>query len=480
MAGTGVTLYQTTAAGNKAVIGTIDWREDVYMPSQINDNVGQIMADIRALANNIAAGFIEIGDGEGVYTAVYVAANQFQFAGVNVTAYYRVGMRVRVTAPTPGTLTGTITASAFATHTTITVAWDTGQLSNEAITSVQLGVGSGDPGTRINHNVLGRNGGLEVWQRAAGGAAAMTIPASTSTGAYTADGWCLQTGVDQVSGVSQVGGLDPGSRYSAFVQRAAGQTGTGLMIFEYPLDTDEIAPLRGSLVTLSFRAQAGANWSPAGGSLLVFLRVGSGAPAKRLTTAYASETDVIGSSAVLSTAATRFPFPSALVVPVGTTQACVQFLWTPVGTAGSADGFLIDDVKLEIGSVATPFERRPFESELLACRRHYFKTFPYGTAPAVSSAAEESFLISQVVAASTAMDGATLRLPVEMRAAPSVVLFNPGAANAQVRNFTAGADCSGSIGVGTTVGLRAYIGATAVGSGAGHKLGIHMTAEAGI
>jgi hypothetical protein len=147
MAGQGVTLYATTAGGNKAIVGTVDWREAIYMPAQINDNVAQIMADIRAMANAIANGWIEVGDGDGVYTAAYVAANQFQFSGMDVRSIYRVGMRVRVVAPTPGTISGTITAVAFTTNTVITVAWDSGAgLSNEAITSVLIGIGSGPGG----------------------------------------------------------------------------------------------------------------------------------------------------------------------------------------------------------------------------------------------------------------------------------------------------------------------------------------------
>src|SRR5580765_5039656 len=126
MAGQGVTLYASSAAGNKTIIGTIDWREAIYMPAQINDNVAQIMADIRALVNTVATGWVEFGDGDGVYTATYVSATSFQFTGINVANYYRVGMRVQVVAPTPGAITGTITASAFSTNTVITVAWDGG------------------------------------------------------------------------------------------------------------------------------------------------------------------------------------------------------------------------------------------------------------------------------------------------------------------------------------------------------------------
>lgn len=144
MAGTGVTLYATDAAGNKIAFASgIDWREDVYMPAQVNDNVAQIMADIRALVNSIGTGFVEVGDTNGAYTAYYNAANQFRIEGADVTGYYYLGRRIYVQQPS-GNLIGTVTAVAYtAPNTHVTVAWDSGSLVSEAITAVLIGIGSG-------------------------------------------------------------------------------------------------------------------------------------------------------------------------------------------------------------------------------------------------------------------------------------------------------------------------------------------------
>jgi hypothetical protein len=45
-----------------------------------------------------------------------------------------------------------------------------------------------------------------------------------------------------------------------------------------------------------------------------------------------------------------------------------------VGTNGAT--FFITGVQLEVGTVATPFERRPFGTELALCQRYYYKLFP--------------------------------------------------------------------------------------------------------
>lgn len=42
--------------------------------------------------------------------------------------------------------------------------------------------------------------------------------------------------------------------------------------------------------------------------------------------------------------------------------------------------FYITGVQLETGSVATPFERRPFGTELMLCQRYYEKSYDYATA----------------------------------------------------------------------------------------------------
>jgi len=96
-------------------------------------------------------------------------------------------------------------------------------------------------------------------------------------------------------------------------------------------------------------------------------------------------------------------------------------------------------VQFEVGSAATPFEHRA--NELALCQRYYCKSFPQGTAPAQNTATGS-------ILRSLANDSGRFEIPfftpVTMRAAPSVTLFNPFAANGNVFNADNGTDTPGS------------------------------------
>ena len=145
-----------------------------------------------------------------------------------------------------------------------------------------------------------------------------------------------------------------------------------------------------------------------------------------------------------------------------------------IGTLNAT--WYITGVQLEVGSVATPFERRPYGMELALCQRYYAKSFLQGTAPAqnVGSFAGATGIISVNPSTRVLMD---VYLPVVMRAAPTVTFFNPSAANAQARDASASADCSST---GTfIVGDRNFVIST-VGSGSstqGNGLSVHWTAN---
>lgn len=125
-----ISSYSTTAASNNSA--PPNGAPEGMAPSTVNDVIRQIMADIRT--QHESAEWINFGN-----TATYVAATQFSVT-TDLTARYTVGRRVRVIATTPGTIYGTITASAFGSVTTVTVAFDGTSLSNEAITSVSVGI----------------------------------------------------------------------------------------------------------------------------------------------------------------------------------------------------------------------------------------------------------------------------------------------------------------------------------------------------
>jgi hypothetical protein len=154
--------------------------------------------------------------------------------------------------------------------------------------------------------------------------------------------------------------------------------------------------------------------------------------------------------------------------------------------AGANDWFQIDDVML--GSGPAPgqgfvlgYERLPFAYQLLECRRHFWKSFAYGTAPAQNAGLGTGEIKGMAGKAGAAAELLWTRNPVSMRATPgTVTLYNPSAANAQVRDETAGADCSASTAAQTsTEGLT--ITATGNASTAvGNILSVHLAVDAGI
>ena len=152
---TNIKDYSTTQASNTS-LNSIDVDEGM-LPSNLNNAIRALMKNTRDWFND--AQWIQYGDGDGAATVAYASGTTFTIAGVDVRTIYTVGRRVKVIAATPGTIYGTITAVAFSTNTTVTVAWDSGSLSSETI-DVYIGALTADsvPKTinadRINTGVV--------------------------------------------------------------------------------------------------------------------------------------------------------------------------------------------------------------------------------------------------------------------------------------------------------------------------------------
>ena len=336
-------------------------------------------------------------------------------------------------------------------------------------------------------NIIGANGGFEVWQRGAGGSASISLNASTT--AYTADRWYLFTNANQASTVSQVTGLTTGSRFAGKFQRNSGQTGTTGMVMGFPLDSDECAMIAGQIVALSFTAKAGANYSPASGFLSVFFVAGTGTPVKQ-SVGYTNQTLPINQAngATLTTSAQRFTFVSA-TVPTTTTQAEVNFQWNPVGTAGADDSFTIDDVQLEILPSATSpiaqFERWPFERMLAACKRHYRKTMPYATAPAQNAGIPGAATIVEQAATAAGFWWQFGAGGISLRATGAITSFNPSGSSALAQNITQSSSLAVSLdaaGMNSSEGIMIYVSASGATITAAAKdiVILHLQADAGI
>ncbi len=156
----------------------------------------------------------------------------------------------------------------------------------------------------------------------------------------------------------------------------------------------------------------------------------------------------------------------------------VIFFWTE-GTAAQNVTLDIGKVQFERGGVATEFEIVEWVDNYLRCLHFYEQSFPYGTAPAQNAGVTGCARFPQVVAASTAMFTGSMFYKVVKRTVPSVTLYNPSAANAEVRNISTSADCA-STAVGANLGENSFHVTTTTpgGTAAGQTLGFHWSSDA--
>ena len=116
-----------------------------------------------------------------------------------------------------------------------------------------------------------------------------------------------------------------------------------------------------------------------------------------------------------------------------------------IGTLNAT--WYITGVQLEVGSVATPFERRDYGRELAMCQRYACASFPSGTAWAQNAGTTGAFSYIVLVGGTSAGFGISMPFPVTMRAAPTVTYYNPSAANDKWRNTITNADSASGAGV---------------------------------
>lgn len=128
---TGYPSYSTTPANNVTANTGINWDEGMA-PAAVNNSSRQNMTDARLAMNDLP--WFAYGTGsQTTVIPLYGSGTTFTIAGIDVTAYWHVGRRVRAVGTGTGTIYGRISASAFSTNTTVTVVWDSGSLSNEGL-----------------------------------------------------------------------------------------------------------------------------------------------------------------------------------------------------------------------------------------------------------------------------------------------------------------------------------------------------------
>lgn len=169
---------------------------------------------------------------------------------------------------------------------------------------------------------------------------------------------------------------------------------------------------------------------------------------------------------------------------VGSTYSGTAGAWSATPSLYSVTGavnvmgtlnatWYVTGVQLEVGSVATPFERRDYGRELIMCQRYYFKTYNQSVVPNTST---PTGCIGGI-AYSTSAISITTRWPVGMRATPTGTVISQTGTNGSVT-----APGGANVGSGFICDQLGDSGMLAVISGSGLTSGsfyyCHLTASA--
>jgi hypothetical protein len=273
----------------------------------------------------------------------------------------------------------------------------------DSSTSTGLRYTAGNP---IPNPVL--NSSLQVAQRGI---------SFTATG-YTMDRWYFSTtGTPATFAVTRQNTGDttnlPNIQFCARVSRNSGQTNTGSFFFSQSFESVNSIPYAGKIVTFSFYARKGADYSQSSSNLNVVLQSGTGTD-QNLAGGLTGSVNVISSTATLTTTWQRFTFTGT--VGATATQLGLYFSLVPVGTAGAADYFEVTGVQIDIGSVALPFRTNgaTIQGELAACQRYYYR---------ITGNSGGYIAIQQdAVSRGTATNDGLIKNPVPLRIIPTAAI----------------------------------------------------------
>ena len=308
------------------------------------------------------------------------------------------------------TLGGNLTTSgAFATTLTSTATTNITLPSTGVLATVDQIVG-------MKNRLI--NGYPIVDQRNSG--ASQTITAAAAL-AYTVDRWYAYcTGANITGQQVQVSGL-----YRYKFTGAASNTAVG---FGQRIEARNCADLAGTTATLQVKLSS------------------SSLTSITWTAYYANTTDTFGTLAsptrtsigtgTFTINSTEATYSAQIAVSASATTG-IEIVFTG-GALLAAQTLTIGDVQLEAGSVATPFERRDYESEFARCQRYFCKSYDDGINPgAISTNGEVRY-----VAPGTGGESApTVYYKVSMRSSPAVTWFSAATGTSgKRRNYTSSAD----------------------------------------
>lgn len=320
----------------------------------------------------------------------------------------------------------------------------------------------------ITRNIL-LNGAMDVSQR---------FVATTSTLAavkgYTLDRWQGQSGVGSSAGFSQITGIGLNQfEHALRVQRTAGNTATTTIYLAQSLETIDTYQMQGQTITLSFWARAGANYSALLNLLQATITTGTGTD-ENVLIGYTGSSSIVTNFNITNN---WIRYQVSLSVPATATELGLVFTFNPSGTAGTNDYFDVTGVQIELSPSASNYDFRPFVETYQKCLRYYQKTFGYPFVPAQNTSNGNYVAFIATIAGATNNYSGTVLYPVAMRQTPTATLYNPYAANANIRNVTQSSDFTITNSGAGVLAIRPY-GTAPVGTLVGDLCAVHYSLDA--
>jgi len=260
------------------------------------------------------------------------------------------------------------------------------------------------------------NGNMSIWQR-------NTASITTTQGIYTtADRWCGALGTSGLL-LSQWPGPTEAPQFPYSLQVTTSTAASGTPLIEQHIENLNIPDfLNGTPVTVSF-------WVGQSYGTLIPLTVGL---------YYATAVNNFGTQ-TLAVAATQntptltvanayYSLSFTLTSSLGATNG-LSLRFTTGGASAIGSTFFLTGVQVEKGSVPTPFEIRPYATELALCQRYYYQL----TSPtaAVQGSASVYAIFGTATGITTTAFWLPIQFPVPMRT-PNYTVSNSVVTNFQL------------------------------------------------